>query len=85
MSHDPFHPDSLTVHGVDTCEDTVRVRQHLDAAGVPYTYIDLELDTRIRQQLHDAGFLATPIVVTPSGEVFSEPSESELAEIITPS
>jgi glutaredoxin len=43
----------ITVYGVDACEDTARARRHLEAAGVPFAYVDLDRDIEARQRLHE--------------------------------
>ena len=75
-------PERLTVYGRNTCEDTIRARLHFDTAGLPYRYVDLDADATSRTMLADAGYLATPTIVTPGGEVFVEPSDEALAGIV---
>ena len=78
----PRDPEVTLIHGVDSCEDTTRARERFDAAGRRYRYVDLDADPATRQRLHDAGLVVTPVVVTPAGDVFIEPSDAELAAII---
>lgn len=75
-------PDIVTVYGAAWCEDTTRAREHFDAAGMPYRYVDLDEDLAAKAQLTDAGHLATPVVVTATGQVFVEPSNDELDGIV---
>ena len=75
-------PDIVTVYGAAWCEDTTRAREHFDAAGMPYRYVDLDEDVAAKAQLTDAGYLATPTVVTATGQVFVEPSNDELDGIV---
>jgi len=75
-------PRITVIYGVDTCEDTTRAREHFDAAGHAYRYVRLDLATATRRRLHDAGYVATPVVVTPTGDVFVEPSDERLAAIV---
>ncbi len=73
---------SLTIYGVDWCEDTIRARRHLYAAGIRYRYVRLDEDHGARSALQGAGYRATPVVVTPSGDLFVEPTDEELDTII---
>ncbi len=75
-------PSALTIFGVDWCEDTTRARRHLYTAGVRYRYVRLDEDDAARAELHNAGQMATPVVVTPSGLVFVEPSDEQLEAIV---
>ena len=70
------------IYGLDTCEDTTRARDHFDAAGRAYRYVRLDVDIASRQSLHRAGYHATPVIVTPAGDRYMEPSDELLAEII---
>lgn len=78
----PRDPEMTLIHGVDSCEDTTRARERFDAAGRRYRYVDLDADPATRQRLHDVGLVATPVVVTPAGDVFVEPSDADLTVII---
>ena len=79
---DAFRPQTLTVYGVDWCEDTTRARRHLYAADIRYRYVRLDEDHEARSALHGAGYRATPVVITPSGDLFVEPTDAELDTII---
>ena len=76
---DPHMP---VIYGEDSCEDTTRAREHFDAAGRVFRYVRIDQEAAIRQRLHEAGYLATPVIVTPSGGLFVEPSDEELALIL---
>jgi len=76
-------PQSTVIYGEDSCEDTTRARDHFDAAGRAYRYVRLDLETATRQRLHQMGYLATPVVVTPSGDLFVEPTDEQLAAILS--
>lgn len=83
LSIDAFRdPRTVVIYGVDTCEDTTRARARFEAAGRPFRYVRLDVDTGVRDRLHGDGYLATPVVVTPSGDLSVEPSDEELTEII---
>ncbi len=81
-AHEFADPASIVVYGVDTCEDTTRAREHLTAAGRDFRYVRLDKEPGTRQRLHDAGWMATPVVVTPAGELHVEPSDEILDEIV---
>lgn len=74
--------DVVLVYGLDTCEDTTHTRAHLDARGTPFRYVRLDVDEAARNQVHAAGYFATPVVVTPAGAVYMEPSDDELDAIV---
>ena len=76
------HPDAVTVYGIDTCDDTARARRHFDGAGLAYRYVNLEQDAVAKGRVTGAGYHATPVVVTPAGQVFVEPSDAELDGIV---
>ncbi len=75
-------PDTATVYGRDTCEDTTRALRHFEAAGLPHRYLNLDHDAGAKARVTGVGHHATPVVVTPSGEVFVEPSDTELDGIV---
>jgi len=76
-------PAVLTVYGASWCADCRNTQRYLDAAGVEYRYIDLEMDDAAQKMLDGAGYRAIPVVVTPDGTVLIEPSARELAAAIT--
>ncbi len=75
-------PDTVTVYGLDACEDTTRALRHLEAAGLPHRYVKLDQDAGAKALVTGAGYFATPVVVTPSGRLFVEPSDAELDAIV---
>ncbi len=83
MTDEGFRDPTVTVvYGLDTCDDTTRARHYLEAAGRAFRYVRLNLDTTVRGRLHAAGYVATPVVVTPAGMLFVEPTDDELATIV---
>ena len=74
--------DIVTVYGVDTCEDTTRARTHFDAAGLAYRYVNYDQDPAAKALVHAAGYTSTPVVITPQGTLFVEPSDEELAGVV---
>ena len=83
MADEGFRDPAVTVvYGLDTCDDTTRARDYLGAAGRAFRYVRLNIDTGIRDRLHAAGYVATPVVVTPTGMLYVEPTDEELAAIV---
>ena len=79
----PLEPaDEILVYGRDTCEDTTRARAHLAAAGIAFRYVRLDEDDTARELVHAAGYVATPVVVTPAGVIYVEPSDEALGAIV---
>lgn len=74
--------DIVLVYGRDTCEDTTRAREHLDAAGVAFRYTRIDEDKAAGDLVHAAGYFATPVVVTPAGAIYMEPTDGELDAIV---
>jgi hypothetical protein len=70
------------VYGYDWCEDTTRARHHFDAAGVAYVYVNYADDPAAKASVHGAGYGSTPVVITPQGTLFMEPTNEELAGIV---
>ena len=75
-------PDTVTVYGINACEDTTRALRHLEAAGLSHHYVRLDHDAGAQARLTSAGYLATPVVVTPAGQLFVEPSDAELDAMV---
>ena len=77
------HP-AILVLGRDTCDDTIRSRAHLEAAGIPYTYgnVELDPDADARNRSFNNGNRVTPTILigdplNPS-RVVVEPTDDEL-------
>ena len=75
-------PDIVTVYGADWCGDCRRAKRYLDAEGIPYRYVDLELDPAAQQLVDDAGIRGIPVIVTPAGRVLIDPGLDELASSV---
>jgi glutaredoxin len=73
--------DRIVVYGRHACPDTQRARRHFDLLGVAYRYVDLDLDGEAGARVEASGYLATPVVVTPDGQVDIEPSDERLAAL----
>ena len=78
---EPPRADGLVVYGTGWCPDVRRSRALLDAAGVPYRYVDLEADrqaTRLVRRLQK-GARRIPTIVWPDGRMLVEPSDADLS------
>lgn len=75
-------PDILTVYGADWCPDCTRTKRYLNAAGVPYRYVDLARDRAAQELLSNAGYRSIPVVVAPDGRVLIEPSTAALEALV---
>jgi mycoredoxin len=73
---------TITVYGADWCGDCRRTKRWLNSSGIEWTWIDRDADPEVRRMLADAGYLAIPVVVLPSGAVLVEPSDAQLAEAV---
>lgn len=82
MTEEFSDPEITMIYGRDTCEDTMRAIARFDAAGRGYHYVRIDVDTETRSRLHARGLTATPVVVTPAGEISVEPTDDELATVI---
>jgi mycoredoxin len=74
--------ETITVYGTDWCGDCRRAKRWLKASGLEWTWIDRDADPEVRRMLADAGYLAIPVVVLPSGRVLVEPSDAQLADAV---
>lgn len=74
---------NLKIYGANWCEDTQRTRDHLDALGVPYDYINIESNEHakawVKQQ--NQGKPKTPTVDL-AGTILSEPDERLLDQAL---
>jgi mycoredoxin len=74
---------NLKIYGANWCEDTQHTRQHLDALGVPYDYINIESIPGARDWVkrHNDGNEKTPTIDL-AGNVLSEPNDVELDQAL---
>ncbi len=77
----------ISVYGTDACEDTQRTRQHLDARGIPYRYINIEKDESAEEKVKEwnHGKRLTPtVVISGNGRTqrLSEPENEELDSVL---
>lgn len=74
---------TITVFGVDDCEDTQRARAFLDSRGAHYEYVNIDRDKEAEQMLKDEndGKRRTPLVQVCIGtecRVLRVPSDEDL-------
>ena len=75
-------PDQLTVYGADWCGDCRRAKRQLEAAGIAYQWVDMLRDEAAQQMIDASGIRSIPVIITPGGEVFIEPSNDELDRMV---
>jgi mycoredoxin len=69
----------VVVYGTRWCAASQMVRRHLDRLGMPYRYVDLELDPGAARRVAwlSGGYVSHP-TVSVGGAVLVEPSIAEL-------
>ncbi len=82
----PYAPADIpvVVYGTRWCAATQMVRRYLERVGLPYRYVDLDMDPRAARQLRwwTGGTVSHPTVYL-NGEVLVEPTLRELDWAIT--
>ncbi|HEX6289424.1 MAG TPA: glutaredoxin family protein [Herpetosiphonaceae bacterium] len=70
-----MHQPGLTVYGHPRCPQVIPVRQFLDRAAVPYTYINIRDDAAARSRVMalNAGNKTVPTLVFADGTILREP------------
>jgi mycoredoxin len=55
----------ISIYGIDSCEDTLRARAHLDRRGIGYRYINIDKDENADRKVREwnYGERITPTVV----------------------
>jgi glutaredoxin len=77
-------PPAILILGRDSCEDTTRSRAHLEALGVPFTYLHVDEDPAADAWIRrlNAGNWVTPTILIGDPEQptvsLREPSDDEL-------
>lgn len=61
----------VTVYSLQRCVQCTATYRKLDALGVPYAVVFLEVDTRVAEVLREKGFTQAPIIERPDGTMFS--------------
>ncbi|EHR48450.1 glutaredoxin-like protein [Saccharomonospora marina XMU15] len=77
-------PAAVVVYGNRWCGITQMVRRLLDRAGVPYQYVDLDLNPQARQRLRwlAGGDIRNPVVYI-GGQWLEQPTIQELQWALT--
>jgi glutaredoxin len=87
IAPDPAYPPILVL-GRDTCEDTIRSRDFMNAAGIPYIYrnVDLDPEADARNRSYNGGDRVTPVILVGDPEapsaVLIEPTDEALEAAI---
>jgi mycoredoxin len=73
--------DKIKVYGADWCPLTINAKRHLDALGVPYTYIDVDDDPAASEWVkrQNGGREKKPTFDI-EGEVLTAPSRAVVEE-----
>lgn len=74
-------PPTITVYGTPTCADCRRSTAVLNAAGVPYEWVDMSTNADATAfVLAQSGRTSTPYIVFPDGASVTEPSDAQLRD-----
>ena len=70
---------AMTIYGADWCGDCRRAKNVLNAAGVAYTYVDIDHDpAAAARAIKISGAKSIPVIVMPDGTHLVEPSNADL-------
>jgi mycoredoxin len=80
-------PESITLYGEPTCEDTDAVRERLHDLGVPYREVNIDVDAHASDFVVfiNGGFRSTPTIVFGEDKrklVLTEPTMEQLNEAL---
>ena len=72
----------ITLYGNTWCGGSRRARLLLDRNGIPYRWIDIDLDEGAAKCVESLnhGYRSVPTIVWADGSMLVEPSEEELAK-----
>ena len=75
--------EPVVVYGTRWCGMTQVIRRYLDRSGIPYQYIDLDLNPGAKAQLKwlTGGYASHPTVDV-GGQVLIEPDINELKSVL---
>ena len=79
----PLGTEPVVVYGTRWCGMTQVIRRYLDRSGIPYQYIDLDLNPGAKAQLKwlTGGYASHPTVDV-GGQVLIEPDINELRWVL---
>ncbi|AXH93625.1 glutaredoxin family protein [Micromonospora aurantiaca] len=85
--NDRSRPDELVVYGTGWCPDVRRSRALLDAARIPYVYVDVDEDQAAADLIRglQQGQRRIPTLVWPDGKFLVEPTDDQLRAHLTSS
>ncbi|MFR9779583.1 glutaredoxin domain-containing protein [Micromonospora sp. MS34] len=77
--------DELVVYGAGWCPDVRRSRALLDAARIPYVYVDVEVEQAASDLIRglQQGQRRIPTLVWPDGSFLVEPTDDQLRAHLT--
>lgn len=72
----------ITIYGADWCPDCHRSQRFMDRRGIPYKWINIDLDEQAEAFVLkvNRGVRSVPTIVFPDGSMLVEPSNTKLAE-----
>jgi mycoredoxin len=78
-------PARILVYGADWCGDCLRAKRLLEARGVDYEWVDVEVQAGAAQEAVRLarGRKNIPVIVLSDGSVLVEPSDPELEEALS--
>lgn len=73
-------PETLTVYSTTWCGYCVRLKRHLDRAGIRYREVNIEQDEAAAQHVMEVngGNRTVPTVVFPDGTALTNPTAEEV-------
>jgi thioredoxin reductase (NADPH) len=77
----------ITVYGAEWCHDTQRTREYLDGLGLPYEFVDIDVDSDGEEKVLEAneGKRRIPLVEVQFGtaeQLLRVPSNDQLRSVI---
>lgn len=81
---DPAPQKAIVVFGRPNCPSVPPVLRLLDAAGVPYDYVNIREDADAAAQLRaiTGGFESVPTLIFPDGRTLVEPGTIKLRQLL---
>jgi glutaredoxin len=71
----------ITLYGADWCGDCRRSKGYLDAHGVAYTYVDVDVDAAAKAMIETmTGAKSIPVIIFDDGSYLIEPSNEAHGE-----
>jgi hypothetical protein len=71
----------ITMYGADWCGDCRRAEGYLNAHGVPFDYVDVNVDAAAKEMIERlTGTKSIPVIIFDDGSYLIEPSNDALGE-----